>query len=39
VDYIDPWPRFDLYVGRSYLTYLKSWLEDAALEFGGPTHD
>jgi sarcosine oxidase subunit gamma len=38
VDYIDPWPRFDLYVGRSHLTYLKSWLEDAALEFGGPTY-
>ena len=38
VDYTDPWPRFDLYVGRSHLTYLKSWLEDAALEFGVTTY-
>jgi sarcosine oxidase, subunit gamma len=25
--------RFDLYVGRSYLAYLQSWLTDAAMEF------
>lgn len=36
VDSIDPTPRFDLYVGRSHFEYLKSWLEDAALEFAGP---
>jgi sarcosine oxidase subunit gamma len=29
----DPTPRFELYVGRSYLTYLHSWLLDAAAEF------
>jgi len=30
--------RYELYVGRSYVAYLKSWLEDAALEFqDGPT--
>jgi len=33
VDCTDPAPRFDLYVGRSYVTYLKSWLIDAAAEF------
>ena len=26
--------RFELYVARSYLHYLHSWLEDAAVEFG-----
>ncbi len=25
--------RFELYVGRSYFAYLKSWLQDAAAEF------
>jgi sarcosine oxidase subunit gamma len=29
----DAGPRFDLYVGRSYLAYLQSWLADAAMEF------
>jgi sarcosine oxidase subunit gamma len=29
----DPEGRFDLYFGRSYCTYLRSWLEDAAAEF------
>jgi sarcosine oxidase subunit gamma len=33
VDCIDPSPRFDLYVGRSYLKYLSAWLLDAAAEF------
>lgn len=33
VDCVDPSPRFELYVGRSYLSWLKSWLEDAAAEF------
>jgi heterotetrameric sarcosine oxidase gamma subunit len=32
VDCTDPRPRFDLYVGRSYLQYLKSCLTDAAVE-------
>jgi heterotetrameric sarcosine oxidase gamma subunit len=33
IDYIDVKPRFELYVGRSYLSYLMSWLTDAAVEF------
>jgi len=33
LDCIDPAPRFDLYVGRSYVAYLESWLTDAAREF------
>jgi heterotetrameric sarcosine oxidase gamma subunit len=33
IDCIDPTPRFDLYVGRSYFSYLCSWLTDAAAEF------
>lgn len=33
VDCTDPKPRFDLYVGRSYLKYLHAWLTDAAAEF------
>jgi heterotetrameric sarcosine oxidase gamma subunit len=33
VDCIDPEPRFDLYLGRSYFPYLRSWLTDAAAEF------
>lgn len=35
VDCVDPSPRFELYVGRSYLTWLTAWLEDAANEFEG----
>jgi sarcosine oxidase subunit gamma len=31
IDYVDTKPRFDLYVGRSYRSYLCSWLRDAAL--------
>jgi sarcosine oxidase, subunit gamma len=30
---LDPKSRFDLYVGRSYLAYLKSWLLDTTLGF------
>jgi sarcosine oxidase subunit gamma len=30
VDCVDPTSRFDLYVGRSYLTWLRSWLVDAS---------
>ena len=37
VDYLDEKPRFELYVGRSYLPYLCSWLNDAAVEFLMPT--
>lgn len=33
VDCIDPNPCFELYVSRSCLTYLTSWLLDAAVEF------
>jgi sarcosine oxidase subunit gamma len=33
VDCLDPTPRFDLYIGRSYCHYAKAWLADAALEF------
>jgi sarcosine oxidase subunit gamma len=33
IDCTDSSPHFDLYVGRSYLTYLKAWLLDAAAEF------
>ena len=36
VDYIDDRPRFELYVGRSYLSYLCSWLDDAAVGFLDP---
>jgi sarcosine oxidase, subunit gamma len=32
---VDPTPRFELYVGRSYLAWLASWLVDAAAEFEG----
>lgn len=35
VDCVDPAPRFDLYVGRSYVKYLMSWLNDAAVELSG----
>src|SRR5271165_3843815 len=31
IDCIDAKPQFDLYVGRSYLPYLISWLDDAAV--------
>jgi sarcosine oxidase, subunit gamma len=31
IDYRDAGPRFELYVGRSYVPYLNSWLLDAAL--------
>jgi sarcosine oxidase, subunit gamma len=33
MDCVDPSPRFELYVGRSYLAWLTAWLEDAAVEF------
>lgn len=33
----DPSPRFELHVGRSYLAWLRSWLDDAAVEFQQPT--
>ncbi len=33
LDCNSPTPRFDLYVGRSYLTWLHAWLNDAASEF------
>jgi heterotetrameric sarcosine oxidase gamma subunit len=36
IDCTDPAPRFDLYLPRSYLTYLQSWLLDATLEFRNP---
>jgi sarcosine oxidase subunit gamma len=29
----DATPLFELYVGRSHVAYLESWLKDAALEF------
>lgn len=29
---VDPSPRFDIYVDRSYLTYLRSWLQDSSLQ-------
>jgi sarcosine oxidase, subunit gamma len=29
----DPGPKYDLYAGRSYLSYLFAWLSDAAMEF------
>lgn len=32
---LDSTPRFELYVGRSYLAWLTSWLVDAAAEFAG----
>jgi heterotetrameric sarcosine oxidase gamma subunit len=35
LDYVDVKPRFELYVGRSYLSHLCSWLEDAAVGFEG----
>ena len=35
VDCVDPSPRFELYVERSYLAWLTSWLVDAAVEFQG----
>ena len=35
IDCIDEAPRFTLYVARSYVTYLRSWLLDAAAEFAG----
>jgi sarcosine oxidase, subunit gamma len=34
IDCTDPEPRFELYVGRSYVGYLNSWLMDAAAEEG-----
>lgn len=33
VDHVDAAPSFDLYVARSYLRSLATWLEDAAVEF------
>jgi sarcosine oxidase, subunit gamma len=33
VEYIDSKPRFELYVGCSYRSYLASWLNDAATGF------
>jgi len=33
VDYLDGPPRFELYVARSYLAYLQSWLADSTAEF------
>ena len=33
LDCTDPAPRFDLYVGRSYLRWLRAWLVDAATVF------
>jgi sarcosine oxidase subunit gamma len=33
IDFIDAKPRFELYVGRSYRSYLTSWLTDASIEF------
>lgn len=35
---VDPLPSFELYVGRSHLTWLRAWLDDAALEFQHPTN-
>ena len=32
----DAAPFFELYVGRSHVAYLESWLKDAALEFQYP---
>lgn len=34
VDCLDEPPRFELYVARSYFSYLRLWLIDAAAEFG-----
>jgi sarcosine oxidase subunit gamma len=36
VDCLGEPPRFELYVARSYLSYLQSWLIDAAGEFEEP---
>ncbi|MDB6091621.1 MAG: soxG [Gammaproteobacteria bacterium] len=36
VDCLDGPPRFDLYVARSYLGFLQSWLADATIEFDVP---
>jgi heterotetrameric sarcosine oxidase gamma subunit len=36
IHYPDPRPYFDLYISRSYLDYLQSYLQDAALEFQHP---
>lgn len=33
----DPSPRFELYVARSYFAWLRSWVDDAAVEFQQPT--
>jgi sarcosine oxidase subunit gamma len=33
IDCFDEPPRFELYVARSHLHYLQSWLTDAAVEF------
>ena len=33
IDYLEATPRFELYVGRSYRSYLESWLTDAAVGF------
>ena len=33
IDYVDLKPRFELYVGRSYSSYLCSWLNDAVEGF------
>ena len=30
IHYTDLKPRFELYIGRSYLSYLQSWLDDTA---------
>ena len=33
IDFLEASPRFELYVGRSYRSYLESWLTDAAVGF------
>lgn len=33
IDCVNPAPRFELHVARSYFAYLHSWLLDAAIEF------
>jgi heterotetrameric sarcosine oxidase gamma subunit len=35
LDYVDVKPRFELYIGRSYLSYMCSWLDDAAVGIQG----
>jgi sarcosine oxidase subunit gamma len=38
IECVNPTPRFDLYVGRSYQPHLHAWLTDAALEFKNASH-